>query len=99
MGLICMNFLEHSVLVFRRFLSGDLKSVDSLFYRLSFNRHLEHVHKSFDLIVFLGTSILVFRRFLSGDLMSVNSLFYRLWLNRYLEHVYKGFDLFEFLGI
>ena len=33
-GLICYYFVEQSILGYRRILSGDLLSVDSLFHRL-----------------------------------------------------------------
>ena len=41
-----------SILDYRIFLSGELLSVGSLFHRLQYNRHLEHVFQGFDLFEF-----------------------------------------------
>ena len=44
-GLIFYYFVEHSILVYRQILYGDLLSVGSLFHRLSYSRHFEEVYK------------------------------------------------------
>ena len=42
-GLVCYYLVEHSILVYRRFLSGYL-SFGILFHRVQFNRHFKDVY-------------------------------------------------------
>ena len=54
---ICSYSVEHGILGYWRFLCGYLLSVDSLFYRVQFNRHFEEVYKRvWFVIIWWGTA-------------------------------------------
>ena len=92
-GFISLHLLEHSILVYRRFLSRELLIVGSLFYQVSLIDIQKTFYKGFISLHLLEHNILVYRHFCQESSWNVGSIFYIVSLIDIQKTFYKGFFL------